>query len=244
MEVVTHNCTLTASCRKDCTEKNDQSGLLSSNLLNALFLFPWLFFYVSIESPDPRNPEGPKPYQMKTPTTQYKTPTPNQTEVFILHDFFCTHPIKLLSCRQHNQYLWWHLIGHIQSSVERQHLDSAQFSFHSFLGFKVGWVQISGLKSYLASKPKFETENLTKIYVTKTNPLSSLCMSKVWNISFQVFVILLISGANYVQIHDSFIIQRSRIITLMMTQHKTCTHKSSLEEGHSVWQMGKNKAHL
>ena len=46
----------------------------------APFFFPGLFFYVYIESPNPKNPEGPTPQaqQLKTltPKTQYKTPTP------------------------------------------------------------------------------------------------------------------------------------------------------------------------
>ena len=62
---------------------------------------------------------------------------------------------------------------------------------------------------------------------------------------FRFFVILLICGGNYVQIYDSsFIIQRTRIITQMMTQHRTCTHKSSLEEGHLAWLMGKTKHNI
>ena len=95
MEVVTHNCTLTASCRKDCTEK--QSVLLSSNLLNALFLFPGLFFclYRELQPKNPRRPHttGPKPHQMKP-----QQPNPNQTKpqsvslmTLVLHHWL--HPI-------------------------------------------------------------------------------------------------------------------------------------------------------
>ena len=58
--------------------------------------------------PQPKKPRGPhtagpKPHQMETPTTQYKTPTPYQSIYLAWH--FCTHPRKLLSCSQHNQPL-------------------------------------------------------------------------------------------------------------------------------------------
>ena len=49
----------------------------------APFLFPGLFFYVYVKSPNPKKPRrlnttSPKPHQLKTPTpkSQFKTPTP------------------------------------------------------------------------------------------------------------------------------------------------------------------------
>ena len=129
-----------------------------------------LYREVQPKNPEDLIPQAPNPIKWN-PNNPILHSDPKPNEIIYLAWLFCSHPIKLQPCTQHNQSLWWHwcyIIGYILSSVERQHLHSARFSIHSLLGFRGGWIQISGLKSFLALKPKlrlFETENLTKIYV-------------------------------------------------------------------------------
>ena len=94
-----------------------------------------LCFYREFQPKNPRKPHttGPKPHQKK-PQQPNIRPRPQ------------TKP-KYLSCRTFllTSYKTTAIIGNILSYVERQHLDSARFLIHSLLGFRGGWIQISGL---------------------------------------------------------------------------------------------------